>query len=282
MTVVALVTARSALRAEPGGAIANVALPSAGAAFLITAMRKVRGRTRLADGFYPLVMLDPLVFARVPVPFDTGLVSAGLLALLAGAIIAMRHDRYLRYLVIALLAATLAAIAEMFIILLPPLIAWLLYAGYSLTRSKEALERTRGIAVLVAAEIGLVIFGLACILVEPTSSPLPASLFSTAVGFFEFPLLVIAIAMLALGWRKGPAGATPPYFSGMLALLLGLLGMLLNNFQAGTLPAPGADQTAVILCLLYTVFALHGPRRFQWLVPPILLVAAAMHALLAR
>ena len=82
--------------------------------------------------------------------------------------------------------------------------------------------------------------------------------------------------MLALGWRKGPHHTTPPYFAGTLALLLGLLTMLLNNFQSGTLPPPGADQTTLVLCLVYAVFALHGPKRLQWLVPPVLLVLAVL------
>ena len=71
----------------------------------------------------------------------------------------------------------------------------------------------------------------------------------------------MAIIVLALGWRKGPHATTPPYFYGVLALLFGLLTMLLNNFQAGKLPPPArADQTVLVLCLLYTVFALQRPQ----------------------
>ena len=32
-----------------------------------------------------------------------------------------------------------------------------------------------------------------------------------------------------------------------------------------------------ILCLVYTVSALHGPRRLQWFVPPILLLGAVAY-----
>ncbi len=69
----------------------------------------------------------------------------------------------------------------------------------------------------------------------------------------------------------------------MLALLLGLLTLLVNNLPTGpmaTLPAEGTDQTAFILCLVYTVFALHGPRRLQWIAPPLLLAAAVAYILL--
>ena len=60
----------------------------------------------------------------------------------------------------------------------------------------------------------------------------------------------------------------------MLALLVGLLVMQLNSFEAGKLPPPGVDQTAIVLCLLYTVSALHGPRRLHYLIPPVLLAGA--------
>ena len=72
----------------------------------------------------------------------------------------------------------------------------------------------------------------------------------------------------------------PPYFWGMLALLVGLLAMLLNNFDAGKLPPPGADQTTLILCLLYSVSALQGPRRLHYLLPPLLLVGALAYTVL--
>ncbi|HVT83514.1 MAG TPA: hypothetical protein VHM90_22930, partial [Phycisphaerae bacterium] len=134
--------------------------------------------------------------------------------------------------------------------------------------------------------IALITFGMACIFAEPTATPQPADLFAQITSFAEFPLLVLAIVLLALGWRKGPNPAapqsakTPPYFWGMLALLIGLLAMLLNSFQAGSLPPPGADQTVLILCLLYTVSALHGPRRLHYLLPPVLLAAAILYTVM--
>ena len=72
-------------------------------------------------------------------------------------------------------------------------------------------------------------------------------------------------------------GRVPPHFAGMLALLIGLLTMLLNNFQEGALASPGADQTVLVLCLVYVVFALHGPRRLQWIAPPLLLICAGVY-----
>ncbi len=267
------------------GFLANAALPAAGAAAFIIAVRRIRGRTRIADGFFPLVLLNPLLFAHSAGPFDRTLLAAGLLGLMAGAIIAMRRNSYMRYLGVALLAMTLTLLSDSFVMLLPTIIAWLIYAAVMLARSKEPSERTRGYAVMAAAEIALITFGMACIFIEPTAAPQPAALFSTVVSFAEFPLLGIAIIMLALGWRRvpdaaAPAAKTPPYFWGMLALLIGLLVMLLSGFQAGTLPPPGADQTVLILCLLYTVSALHGPRRLHYLLPPVLLMGAVMYTLM--
>lgn len=269
------------------GLFANAAIPAAGAAAFIMAVRRIRGRMRLADGFFPLVLLNPFLFAHASGPFDHTLLAAGVLSLMAGAIIAMQRNNYMRYLAVALLAMILTLLSESFVMLLPAIIAWLIYASVSLARSPDPSERTRGYAVMAAAEIAIITFGMACILIEPTTTPHPSDLFTRVVSFAEFPLLVVAIIMLALGWRKtprpgdaAPAAKTPPYFWGMLALLIGLLAMLLNNFQAGTLPPPGADQTALILCLLYTVSALHGPRRLHYLLPPLLLAGAVLYTLL--
>jgi hypothetical protein len=159
--------------------------------------------------------------------------------------------------------------------------AWFLYTGYSLARDPDPGERVRGFIIMAIAEGSLLLFGLAMIFEQPAPAPPPSTLFSAIVGFTNFPLIVLAIVMLALGWRKGPHGTTPPHFAGMLALLVGLLTLLINNFQYGTLPPPGADQTVLVLCLLYIVFALHGPRRLQWLVPPALMLAAGAHTYVA-
>ncbi len=70
------------------GMVANVALPAAAVFALTLAVRRVRGRVRIADGFFSLVLLNPLFYARVTEPFDTTVLAAGLLGLLAGAIVA--------------------------------------------------------------------------------------------------------------------------------------------------------------------------------------------------
>jgi hypothetical protein len=278
------------------GSVLNVALPSAAVFALTLAVRRVRGRIRLADAFFSLVMLNPLFFARrlgaggdaAGMPFDRTLLAAGLLGLMAGAIVAMKQDRLRRYLAVLVLALGLTALSDTFAMLLPAVGAWLGFVGFQRARAPVPRDRTRGFVILAAAEVALMVFGLACVLVEPTPLPTSEALFPTIVTFAEFPLLVIAILTLALGWRP-PAGVSgqaqvprharvPPYFSGMLALLVGLLTMLLNNFEAGRLPPPGADQTVMIMCLVYTVFALHGPRRLQWLMPPLLLAAAAAYS----
>jgi hypothetical protein len=266
------------------GIVANVVLPGAAVFALTLAVRRVRGRVRLADAFFSLVLLDPLLVARTAVPWDKRLVGAGLLGLMAGAIIAMKRDRLGRYVAVVGLALGLTWLSETFAMLLPALVAWLAWVGFGLAKKPgrdwaTVRGRTHGYVILAAAECGLVVFGLACILAEPTPPPMPATLLRAIVSFAEFPLLVGAILMLALGWRPGRRGVageekTPPYFWGMLALLVGLLTMLVNNFQGGALPPPGADQTVMIVCLVYTVSALHGPRRLQWVMPPLLLAAA--------
>jgi hypothetical protein len=274
------VTLRFSRRTE--WAYLNITLLAAAAAALTIAIRRARHRTRIADAFFSLVLLDPVLYTQHPDPLNSTLVAMALLGLMAAAIIAMKRDHFLRYLAVTILALLLAKVDDTFIMLLPALVAWMLFAGYQLARippsslSLARPHRTRGFLIMALGELLLLLFGLACVLIEPTRSPTPATLFSHIVSFADFPLLVLAIIMLALGWHKGPHHTTPSYFAGTLALLIGLLTMLLNNFQSGTLPPPGADQTTLVLCLVYAVFAIHGPKRLQWLVPPVLLVLAVL------
>ena len=74
------------------GVLANGVVPAAGTFAFILAVWRVRQRTRLADGFFPLVLLNPLLFTRAVNPFDSTLLAAGLLGLMAGAIIAMKRN----------------------------------------------------------------------------------------------------------------------------------------------------------------------------------------------
>jgi hypothetical protein len=250
---------------------------------LIVAVRRVRGRTRIADAFFPLVLLNPLLYshqAHTPA-LDRRLLATGVLGLVTGAIVAMKRDNVLRYFAIAALALALTTLSRDFLMLIPALVAWFLYTGYSLAKDPVPFERTRGFMIMAIGEASLLLFGLACLLEKSAPPPEPSTLFSSIVSFGNFPLIVLAIMMLALGWRKGPHDTTPPHFAGMLALLVGLLTLLLNNFQGGALPRPGEDQTVTVLCLLYIVFALHGPRRLQWLMPPALMLAAGAHAWVA-
>ena len=212
------------------------------------------------------MLLNPLLYTRGPGPYDPVLLIAALLGVMAGVIIAMKRDGLRRHLAVAGLALILsAALERTFIMVLPAIVAWFAFAGYKLAHRVRRI-RFHGYFVLACAETCMIVFGLACILDEPTTAPAKHDLFTTIVSFTEFPLLVLAIVMLALGWRPKPlchGGGpvrVPPYFAGMLALLVGLLTMNASNFSAGTLTPPGADQTALILCLVYTVFALHGPR----------------------
>jgi hypothetical protein len=247
---------------------------------LLLAVRRVRGRTRIADAFFPLVLLNPLLYsyqAHSDV-LDRRLLATGVLGLVTGAIVAMKRDNVLRYFAIAALTLALTTLSRDFLMVIPALMAWFLYTGYSLARDPIPMERTRGFMIMAIGEASLLLFGVACILEKATPPPPPSTLFSSIVSFGNFPLIVLAIMMLALGWRKGPHATTPPHFAGMLALLVGLLTLLLNNFQGGALPRPGEDQTVVVLCLLYIVFALHGPRRLQWVMPPALMLAAGAHA----
>jgi len=263
--------------------ITNVSLLALAAAALILAIRRARGRTRIADAFFPLVLLNPLLYSYrhgPPPALDKTLLASGLLGIITAAIIAMKRDNLLRYFIITSLSLALTTVSPSFLMLIPALVIWLLYTGYSLSKSTVPRERVRGIVIMGCGELSLLIFGLACILEKPTPPPPPSTLFSTIVGFTDFPIIVLAIMLLALGWRKSPhTDTTPPHFAGMLALLVGLLTLLLNNFQYGNLPPPGADQTVLLLCLLYTVCSLHAPEKLHWLFPPALMLAAGAHAL---
>jgi hypothetical protein len=285
MTLIGAVIVTLRFPGHTEGTYVNITLLAAAAAAMTIGIRRARHITRIADAFFSLVLLNPALYTPHLDPLNGTLMGTALLGLMAGAILAMKRDHFLRYLAVTVLALLLSAVGDTFIMLLPAMVAWMLFAGYQLARvppsslSVEPPHRTRGFLIMALGEILLVVFGLACVLIEPTRSPSPATLFSHIVSFADFPLLVLAIIMLALGWHKGPHHTTPPYFAGTLALLLGLLTMLLNNFQSGTLPPPGADQTTLVLCLVYAVFALHGPKRLQWLVPPVLLIIAVLSTL---
>ena len=265
---------------HPGGAtrgdIANIALLASAAFAFTIAARRVRHRMRVADAFFSLVLLNPLLYHKA-LPFDRTLLSTGLLGLMAGAIIAMNRNNVARYFAVMALALLLTWLSPDFLMLLPALALWIIAAGYFMSLAPLAGARARGFVVLAVGEIGLFIFGLACILEEARPTPPAEKLFQQIVGLLDFPLIVLGIIAVGLGWRKGPRGTTPPHFAGVLALLVGLLTMLLNNFGAGELSRPGADQTVLLICMLYVVFALHGPRRLQWVIPPALLIAAAAY-----
>ncbi|MGN6368320.1 MAG: hypothetical protein ACTHN5_08685 [Phycisphaerae bacterium] len=266
---------------HPGGAtlgdVANVALLAAAAFAFTIAARRVRHRMRVADGFFSLVLLNPLLYHKAQ-PFDHTLLSTGLLGLMAGAIIAMNRNNVARYFAVMALALLLTWLSPDFLMLLPALALWIIAAGYLIcVKPSPPATRARGFVVMAAGEIGLLIFGIACLLEEARPTPSPDKLFQQIVGLLDFPLIVLGIVVVGLGWRAGPRGTTPPHFAGVLALLLGLLTMLLNNFGAGELSRPGADQTVLLVCMLYVVFSLHGPRRLRWIIPPALLIAAAAY-----
>src|SRR5205807_419061 len=121
------------------------------------------------------------------------------------------------------------------------LVIWLILVGYQMAKSRHMIDRLRGYLVFAAAETDLMVFCLACIFADTTpalpvataTAAAPAlaqsTLFTNIVTIADFPLLVLSIIMLALGWRTGPApqSKAPPYFAGMLALLIGLLTMQL-------------------------------------------------------
>ncbi len=56
--------------------------------------------------------------------------------------------------------------------------------------------------------------------------------------------------------------------------------MMVSDFQFGVKGPVGTDQTVLIFCLVYTVMALHGPRRLRGVVPPLRVVGAVGYAVL--
>ena len=251
------------------------ALSDASAA-LILAVRHTRLRLFFTDAFFPLLLLSPLLIAAAK-PFDRTLLAAAILGLLTAAIVGMHRERFSRYLAVGGLALLLPLVNKSFLLMLPPLIVWLGVAGYFLTRAPQPGIRVRGFGVMAIAEVGLMLFGLACLLEPAASTPAPAQLFATIVSFADFPLIVAGIMGLALAWGRRPQGDTPPYLAGLLALLVGMLAMLLNNFQAGGLPPPGADQTLILLCIIYTIFALGSPPALRWALALLLLAAGTTY-----
>src|SRR5262249_2164854 len=68
--------------ATPGHFI-NIAMPAAAVFALTLAVRRVRGRIRIADVFLSLILLNPWFYERSASPYDRGLLAAGLLGLMA-------------------------------------------------------------------------------------------------------------------------------------------------------------------------------------------------------
>jgi hypothetical protein len=208
---------------------------------------------------------------------DRTLLGTALLGLLAAVIVGMHRESLTRYLAAAAVMIALPLVAKAFLLMLPALILWLGFVGYLLTRDRDRQLRLKGFVVMALAEIGLVLFGIACLLEPPTELPPPADLFARIVSFADFPLTVAGIVGLALAWGRRPRGGNPPWMTGLLALLLGLLTLMLNNFETRKLPVPGADQTMVLLCVLYVIFALASPPALRRMLAILLLAAAGAY-----
>ena len=84
LTIAALeVTLRFSRRTE--WAYLNITLLAAAAAALTIAIRRARHRTRIADAFFSLVLLNPVLYTQHPDPLNSTLVGMSLLGLMAGA-----------------------------------------------------------------------------------------------------------------------------------------------------------------------------------------------------
>jgi hypothetical protein len=274
-----MISSSSAGWRDVAGRLYPVTLLAAAAAGLILAVRRIRTKTVLTDALFPLVLLNPLLVAHAHM-MDRTLLGAGLLGLLAAVIVGMHRESLGRYLAAAGVMAALPVVSKAFLLMLPALILWLGFVGYLLARDRERRLRVRGFVVLGLAEAGLILFGVACLLEPATELPRPADLFARIVSFADFPLTVAGIAALALAWGRRPSGGNPPWMAGLLALFLGLLTLMLNNFQSRNLPPPGADQTMVLLCILYAVFALASPPYLRRMLAILLLAAAATYTVL--
>ena len=240
---------------------------------LLSALAQIRGRPELTDALLPLILLNPLLIVPAQ-PLDKPLLGAALLAMLAAVIVGMRRESLRRYLLAAGIMAALPVVSLAFLLLLPAMILWLGFVGFLLSRDHDRAVRPKGFVVMALGEIGLVLFGVACLLAPTEPLPGERDLFATIVSFADFPLTVAGIVGIALAWGRHPRGGNPPWMTGLFALLLGFLTLLLNNFQSGRLPPPGADQTMVLLCVVYVVFGLGSPRSLRWAIAFLLLAAA--------
>jgi hypothetical protein len=258
-----------------------VSLLGLAAALLPLAVRRIRQQLQFTDLLYPLILLNPL-FAVSFEPFDRTLMGAALLGLLTAAIVAMKRESLPRYVSAVIIMAALALLSRSFLLMLPALILWLLFSGIMMVRpsQKSPGVKTRGFIVLAFAEASIVLFGIACYF-EPPLPPLAAAdLFATIVSFADFPLTIAGIIALALAFGRSPTNQTPPWLTGLFALLLAMLTLLITNIQSRKLPPPGADQTMILLCILYTIFSLSTPRWTRWSLAILLILAAYTYEIL--
>ena len=147
-----------------------VLLLTAAAAALVLAVRRIRLRCEFTDAFFPLVLLNPL-FVAAAAPLDKTLLGAGLLGLLCAAIVGMKRESLPRYLLAGGIMLALPLLSVTFLMLIPALILWLGFVGFLMARDHDRAIRPRGFVVLALAEIGLILFGIACLLEPATPTP---------------------------------------------------------------------------------------------------------------
>ena len=138
------------------GAVANVLVLSAASLFLLRAIRRVRGETRLADVLIPIALLHlghwynliwghQLFFA----------IAAATMCGVMGVIINTRGpDKVFRNgLLVALAGVVLVGCGGPGVCFLPALALWLAYAGFTLARSPQPGHLWKGVT-LIAASVG--------------------------------------------------------------------------------------------------------------------------------
>jgi len=273
------------------GMYANCFLLGVAAAVLIWSVGRLQGRTHFTDAVIPLALMHVGQYHGLLLGFSMNLILSALLGMLAmAAIVRIRATLTPRQaLAVWIVLLLLPLCGNSGLLLVPALLAWLLYAGFRCLRDPERQVRRRGILPLllgttVVLEGSLYVWLAGLPSVEGANPGLAARLegagrmLALCLGPFgeeAWPasvlLLLVAVALtvvlLVSVWLSRPDERLRAL--GLLAYLAALATLILAAGWAragtgGVLVRLGATRfvslTAPLVCCLYVVCLLYGKR----------------------
>ena len=282
----------------------NVLALSALALALMLTMRALRGRSVLADAFFPLVLLHWSQVDNLIWGFQIHFVVSVVLSCTLLAIILRCEDRLrLRTALLFSLCAMALGLCGMYgLAYLPAAACWMLIAGVRQWRCGPASSRWKGLVIAALATAPLALVGFVFVGFEK-SSPFPnpgvlASL-STSLEFLsggmgraakEFWPLSGAVALAvcaAVGWCCWRALRDRPTerlrAAGLLCFLAGVLLLALGIGWGRSCGGPGSGYqlryltlAAPLFCLAFAVCGLYTGGLLRLRLERILLVAACV------